>query len=121
VSACWRGIDVEVFDYQEGGIGPAGRSLDVFGDGGTVLVNTPGHSRGHFSARVGTDERYVVLAGDAVYTQRSIAKAILPGFTVDTRAGRRSVDWVRSCAADPHCLAVMPNHDPDTIEQVIDL
>lgn len=121
VRECWDGIELEPFDYQEGGIGPVGRSLDVFSDGKLILVNTPGHSHGHFSAKITGESGYVILAGDAVYTQRSIAERIAPGFTVDMDLARHSVDWVCECAADARCLAVMPNHDPATIEQVIDL
>ena len=45
-----------------------GRSYDVFGDGSVVLVNTPGHTHGMFSAVVSGGGKYVVLAGDSVYT-----------------------------------------------------
>ncbi|MCH3968585.1 MAG: N-acyl homoserine lactonase family protein [Atopobiaceae bacterium] len=121
VRSTWADVDIEPFDYQEGGIGPVGRSLDVFGDGSVVLVSTPGHTHGHASVRVGTPERYVLLAGDAVYTQRSVREHIMPGFTVDEAAAKASVEWVCACAADPACLTVIPNHDPDTEEQVIDL
>lgn len=118
----WQSVTVEPFAYQNSGVGPVGRSLDVFGDGSILLVNTPGHSHGHFSVKItGSDGKYVILAGDGVYTQRSIQEHILPGFTVDKVLAKKSVDWICACAADADCLLVAPNHDSWTREQTIKL
>lgn len=122
VKNCWRGVTVAPFEYENCGVGPAGRSYDIFGDGSVLFVNTPGHSHGHFSVKItGTDGKYVILAGDSVYTQRSIKERIMPGFTVDKALAKRSVNWICDCAADPNCLLAAPNHDPDTKEQTIEL
>ncbi|MEA4911000.1 MAG: N-acyl homoserine lactonase family protein [Oscillospiraceae bacterium] len=122
VKSCWRGVNVESFDYGNSGVGPVGSSYDVFGDGSVLLVNTPGHSHGHFSVKVtSADGKYVILAGDGVYTQKSIRERIIPGFTVDTALAKKSVDWICECAADENCLLVAPNHDPDIPEQTIEL
>jgi len=122
VKANWQSVKVESFDYENSAIGPVGKSYDVFDDGSVLLVNTPGHSHGHFSVKVtGTDGRYVILAGDSVYTQRSIKEHIIPGFTVDKSLAKKSVEWICKCAADEKCLLVAPNHDTETPEQTIKL
>lgn len=122
MSGEWRGAALEPFVYADTGVGPVGRSYDVFGDGGVLLVNTPGHSHGHFSVKLtGESGKYVILAGDGVYTQRSLRERIIPGFTVSRALAAESVDWLCSCAADKKCLLVAPNHDPDTAEQTIEL
>jgi N-acyl homoserine lactone hydrolase len=39
----WTGIvDIKPFEYENSGIGPVGKSFDVFGDGTVILVNIPG-------------------------------------------------------------------------------
>lgn len=117
-----RGVTVEPFEYKQSGEGPVGKSFDVFGDGSVLLVNTPGHSHGHFSAKItGGDGKYAVLAGDSVYTQRSIKEHIIPGFTVDNTLAIKSVEWICACAADEKCILVAPNHDPETKEQTIEI
>ncbi|MDO5336888.1 MAG: N-acyl homoserine lactonase family protein [Eubacteriales bacterium] len=121
VKTNWDFADLRPFFYEESGIGPVGRSYDVFGNGSVFLVNTPGHSHGHFSVRIQNGGKYVILAGDAVYTQRSIQNQIIPGFTVDKKLAKTSVDWVCQCAADPCCILVAPNHDPQIKPQTIEL
>lgn len=121
VRSTWSAANLQPFYYAQTGLGPVGKSYDVFGDGTVQLVNTPGHSHGHFSAVIRNGEKYAVLAGDAVYTQRSIAEHILPGFTVDVELAKKSVDWVCRCAADENCVLVAPNHDPETKPQIIEL
>lgn len=46
----WEFADLKPFYYDKTGIGPVGKSHDVFQDGSVLLVNTPGHSHG-ISAR----------------------------------------------------------------------
>ena len=117
----WRFAKIEPFSYENTGIGPVGKSYDVFGDGSVVLVNTPGHTHGLFSAVISKGEQYVVLAGDSIYTQSSITEKRLPGFTVDKKLAQKSLAWICQCAADQNCLLVAANHDPAVAEQTIEL
>ncbi len=122
VKDTWKGIPIEPFDYRQTGIGPVGKSYDVFGDGSVVLINTPGHTHGLFSVKItGEDGRYVILAGDTAYTQKSLREGVIPGFTVDTGLAKKSLDWLRDCAKDPNCLLIAANHDPSIPEQVIEV
>lgn len=117
----WKGIEIEPFDYEETGIGPMRRSYDVFRDHRVLLVSTPGHSLGHMSVLIQGKEKYLILAGDVVYTQESIQKKTLPGFLVNENQARQAVDWVCQCATDKNCLGVLPNHDPSIEEQVFEI
>ena len=117
----WSFAKVEPFVYENTGIGPVGRSYDVFHDGSVVLVNTPGHTHGLFSVVIQNGEKYIVLAGDTIYTQRSIQEKRIPGFTVDKRLAEKSLEWICQCAADENCLLVAANHDPAIGEQVVEL
>lgn len=122
IKSTWKFTHIESFDYVQTGIGPVGKSYDVFGDGSVLLVSTPGHSHGLFSVKItGGDDNYVILAGDTAYTQKSIHERTIPGFAVDTELAKKSLAWICDCVADPHCLLVAANHDPSIKEQVIEL
>lgn len=117
----WKSVGLKPFYYEQTGIGPVGKSYDVFGDGSILLVNTPGHSHGHFSAVIKNNGKYVVLAGDAIYTQKSMQDKLIPGFTVNARLARKSLEWICGCASDENCLLVAANHDPGITPQIIEL
>lgn len=101
--------------------GPVGKSYDVFGDGSILLVNTPGHSHGLFTAIIKNTERYIALAGDAIYTGKSIREKLIPGFTVDKTLAHKSLTWICELSEDENCLGVFANHDPEIKEQIIEL
>lgn len=119
----WTGIaDIKPFEYENTGIGPVGKSYDVFKDGSVVLVNTPGHSHGHFSVKItGKDGKYIILANDAAYVPESFDKKIIPGFTVDDDLAKKSLDWLIACKKDKNCIEVLANHDPSVKEHTTEL
>ena len=121
MKSTWDFTNIEPFVYEQTGIGPVGRSYDVFGDGSVVLVNTQGHSHGLFSAKISSGGKYVILAGDTVYTQKSIQEKMIPGFTVDTGLAQKSLEWVYDCAADERCLLVAANHGIIIQEQTVEI
>ncbi len=121
VKSTWSFANIEPFEYEQTGIGPVGKSYDVFGDGSVILVNTPGHSHGLFSVRISNGNQYVVLASDAAYTQKSLKEQIIPGFAVDTKLARKSLEWVCKCSTDKNCILCAANHDPAIKEQMIEL
>lgn len=121
VKSNWDFANVEPFYYENSGIGPVGKSFDVFGDGTLVLVNTPGHSHGLFTAKVSNGKQYIALAGDAFYTKKSLTDHLIPGFTVDKALARKSLEWICNLEKDENCLGVFANHDPEIKEQVIEL
>lgn len=118
----WTGIcKVDTFSYSKSGVGPCGRSFDVFGDGSIELISTPGHSKGLFSVKISNDNRYVILAGDAAYTQQSFEEHIIPGFIVNKAEAEKSLEWLCQCQNDPNCIEVLANHDPSVKEHTITL
>lgn len=121
VKANWDFANVEPFHYEKTGIGPVGKSYDVFGDSSVLLINTPGHTHGLFSVRLSAGKQYVILAGDAAYTRESLERRVIPGFTMDVKAARKSLDWLCQCAQDPNCLLVAANHYPSIQKQTLEL
>lgn len=118
----WSGIcDVKPFSYSDTGIGPFGRSYDVFGDGSVLLVHTPGHSYGLFSVSINGTDGYLVLGNDAAYLAENFEKRVLPGFSVNNEWCKKSLDWLIGCKNDPKCKGVFVNHDPTVREQVLEV
>lgn len=118
----WTNIcRVGTFSYAQSGVGPIGRSHDVFGDGKLILVHTPGHSHGLFSVMIRGQDNYIVLGNDAAYLPESFSEHKIPGFTVNDRLAERSLDWLIQCKNDPACIGVYVNHDPNIPEQTLEV
>lgn len=113
--------NMKTFSYENTGVGPVGRSYDVYGDGSVLLIHTPGHSQGLFSVKITNGEKYIILGNDAAYLPDSFEKKIIPGFTVDNELAKKSLDWLCECKKDPNCIAVWVNHDPTLKEQIISI
>lgn len=86
---------------------------DVFGDGTVRCWMSPGHSPGHMSFEVGTENSGVfLLTIDAAYTTDHWDEKVLPGFLAS------AVDTVRSVKKLHHIArrsdaTVVTGHDPD--------
>ncbi|MGN1052602.1 MAG: N-acyl homoserine lactonase family protein [Candidatus Scatosoma sp.] len=115
----WNFANISVFSFEDTGIGPVGKSYDLFNDGTLLLVNTPGHSHGHTSAVVKNDENFIVIAGDCAYTHASWQEMRLPGFTVNKKLAEKSLEWIKETAQNEKCVAVLANHDFEIKEQTI--
>ena len=82
---------------------------DRFGDASIVCVPTPGHTCGHQSLRVVTDDGVMILAGDACYFSHTLDDEILPPFAHDHDAQRRSLAWLQDQRVAG--ATVVPGHD----------
>lgn len=118
----WEMVDLNAFHYQMNGVGPAGRSFDLFDDGSVLLVSTPGHSCGHCSVKItGENRKYVIIGGDAAYLPESFSGQIIPGFSVDDELAAKSLKWLTKCREDLLCMGVFVNHDPTVCEQILEV
>lgn len=118
----WTGIcDVKTFEYSDNGIGPFGRSYDVFGDNSVLLVHTPGHSYGLFSVLINGTDGYIVLGNDAAYLTENFTNRIIPGFSINNEWCEKSLDWLIKCRNDSKCKGVFVNHDPMIKEQILEV
>ena len=91
-----------------------GRSFDVFGDGSVQLVATPGHTLGHLSVvlRLGGG-REALVAGDAIYTMRTLRESVLPYRLADEHLFRRSLREIQLYVEQTPDVVVIPGHDLD--------
>jgi N-acyl homoserine lactone hydrolase len=100
-------------ELTDGALGPirGTRSLTAAGD--VMLLATPGHTPGHMSVAVDLDDRLVVLAGDASYTQQLMLDGVADGVTNDVRTARSTLAALRALAQSRPTV-YLPSHDPDS-------
>lgn len=118
----WRSVEITPYSYQNLPVGPFHQAYDVFGDGSVLQVATPGHASGLSSTLIrGSDQRYVLLAADVGYAQRSWEEMLTPGICTSRKKAITSLGWVREMAHQSNCVAALANHDPHTEQQLITL
>lgn len=75
---------------------------------GVRLIQTPGHSRGHQSVLVNTDQGVLCLAGDAACSLENFTIPTPPGGLTSTEQALDSLERMRR-----HADRVLMCHDPD--------
>jgi glyoxylase-like metal-dependent hydrolase (beta-lactamase superfamily II) len=73
---------------------------DVFGDGSVVCIPTYGHTPGHQSLRVRTENGEIVLTGDACYFCRTLKERRLPVRVFDRELMLASLDRLEALERD---------------------
>jgi glyoxylase-like metal-dependent hydrolase (beta-lactamase superfamily II) len=119
----WRGVNVETFQFKNSQLGPKGRSYDVFGDGTIQMIWVPGHCKGLAATKIQAagSEKFVLLTSDAGYASKSWMEHISPGVADNREDASLALDWVKSQAENPNCLAALANHDAHVQPQLITL
>jgi 4-pyridoxolactonase len=77
-----------------------------------TLVETPGHTVGHYSFLLEGSERSMLLAMDVAYTAAAMEKGIQPGFHHTPVDGVRSIAKIKQLAAD-RGAEIFYSHDMD--------
>lgn len=81
------------FDFSSAPVmAPLGPCIDVFGDASLWAIFTPGHTRGHVSYLVNSDQGPVLLTGDASHTRWGFEHDVPPGWSVDDKMAKSSLD-----------------------------
>jgi glyoxylase-like metal-dependent hydrolase (beta-lactamase superfamily II) len=88
-----------------------GRTFDVFGDGSVRVAFTPGHTLGHLSVILRLKEREMLLAGDAIYLERTLAETHLPYRVEDEHLFRRSLREIELYKRETPDALIVPGHD----------
>jgi N-acyl homoserine lactone hydrolase len=104
----WRTLD---FDGDTESFASFGRAIDLFGDGSVQCVFTPGHTHGHMSVVVRLAGGEALLAGDAIYTHRTLSEGVLPARLEDEHEFRRSLGELRLYAEQTPSALIVPGHD----------
>lgn len=115
----WEGLPLQPFDYNHSGIGPFGKSYDLFDDGTVRLVDLSGHSDGLCGMLVSRKDQYVLMFADGGYSSRSWQEMVLPGPYADKTNLRRTLEWIRNMSLNPDCKASWATHDPNLSPQTV--
>ncbi len=89
-----------------------GCDLDLFGDGGLVLLSMPGHSAGELSLKVRHTSRTFLLTGDAVHLRAALEIEYHFQIDWDTRVALHSLKRIKRIA-EAEEATVWITHDPD--------
>ncbi len=88
-----------------------GRSIDLLGDGSIRVVFTPGHTLGHMAVVLRLREREAVVAGDAIYTRRTLTDGVLPARAEDMHLFGRSLKELQLYNDTHPDALIIPGHD----------
>ncbi len=84
---------------------------DVFGDGSTIILSTPGHTPGHESLLVHLPKTgWVVLSGDVVHFKANWDNRRVPALNVDKEKSLASMQRIADILAERHAQLWI-NHD----------
>jgi glyoxylase-like metal-dependent hydrolase (beta-lactamase superfamily II) len=107
-------FDYRTLDFERRGVdsyATFGRSFDLLGDGSVRAVYTPGHTQGHMSVVLRLGEREALVAGDAIYTRRTLDEGALPYRSEDEHLFARSLREIQLYAQSNPDALVIPGHD----------
>jgi glyoxylase-like metal-dependent hydrolase (beta-lactamase superfamily II) len=107
-------FDFRLVDFDSAGaesFAAFGRSFDVLGDGSVRIVDTPGHTFGHTSVVLRLRDREALIAGDAIYTMRTLRDSALPHRVADEHLFRRSLKEIQRYAEATPSAVIIPGHD----------
>lgn len=114
-------FDYRTIDFESEAVGSFStfaRSVDLFGDGSVRLLYTPGHTHGHLSLLLRLRERDVLVAGDAIYSMRTLEDDHLPARMEDEHRFRRSLKELQLFVREQPDTVVIPGHDLDAWERL---
>lgn len=106
-------VDYRLIDFDTDGAPAAGfgATIDLFGDGSVRALSTPGHTHGHVSLLLRIDEGELLVAGDAVFTRRSLLTGEEPWQLADPTRYRESLAQLQAYAKSEACVVLIPGHD----------
>ncbi|MCI4667746.1 MAG: N-acyl homoserine lactonase family protein [Bacteroidia bacterium] len=99
---------------------PFESALSLTHDGNMVMLETPGHSFGHSSVLLVTDQASILFAGDVCYYEEQIRSNIFAGATPYPKLGTSSYNKIRELGRREK-LVVLPSHDNDSGQRLTEL
>ena len=98
-------------------VGPFKKSYAVTKAGDVVIVPTPGHTPGHVSVIVKTDEVSYFLAGDTSYTESLLLAREPDGVSPKRATALQTIDAILEYA-ESEPTVYLPSHDPQSIKRL---
>lgn len=84
------------------------------------MVHTPGHTYGHSSIILHTDQGYLFFAGDAIYQQQQLENDAYGSTNVDFKLAKQTYAHIRAFAQD-HPTVLLPSHDAAAAARLRDM
>lgn len=75
-----------------------------------IFIHTPGHTHGHSSVLLKTDDCYIFFAGDLCYYQNQIVNDKYSGLNVNYPKAKKSYNILRQFAKE-NKVVLLPSHD----------
>jgi glyoxylase-like metal-dependent hydrolase (beta-lactamase superfamily II) len=107
-------FDYRLLDFEDPSVdsyATFGRSIDLLGDGSIRCLYTPGHTSGHMSMLLRLTTREALVAGDAIFTVRTLEEGLPPWSTEDMHLFRRSLKEIQLYWDTRPDALVIPGHD----------
>jgi glyoxylase-like metal-dependent hydrolase (beta-lactamase superfamily II) len=107
-------LDYRLLDFEDDrtdSFATFGRGIDLFGDGSVHAVFTPGHTAGHTSYVLRLADREALIAGDAIYSMRTLGESVMPWRTHDEHNFKRSLREIQLFVKGSPDALVVPGHD----------
>ncbi len=111
------GFDPEPLDFGDEAFGPFRRSRRLTADGTIVALPTPGHTPHHLSVAVVEDDRMLLIAGDAAYSEENLLARRIDGVADDERVMAATLGTIHALAAQ-RPLVFLPAHDRKAAERL---
>jgi N-acyl homoserine lactone hydrolase len=102
----------ELVDLDGPAIGPFPASHPITRDGRIFLVPTPGHTAGHCSVVMRSDDVTYFFAGDATYDETNLRREKADGVTNDPALSIETLRRIKAFAASEPTI-ILPAHDPE--------
>jgi glyoxylase-like metal-dependent hydrolase (beta-lactamase superfamily II) len=104
-------FDPTPIGFEHESLGPFEQTYKVTKAGDVVIVPTPGHTPGHVSVIVKSEDVTYFLAGDTSYNERNLLEGVPDGVSPNAAITLDTMERIRAFASS-HPLIYLPCHDP---------
>lgn len=105
--------------YGERVRGVFANTMPITEDGAVSLIPTPGHTRGHHSVLIEDEGKSVCIVGDAAFSLDQIRNGEIGGIVENHTEAVRSAQMLKQ-QYDTFGTIMLPTHDPDNAERLLD-
>jgi glyoxylase-like metal-dependent hydrolase (beta-lactamase superfamily II) len=103
--------------FEHANKGPFQQRYRLTSAGDVVVVPTPGHTPGHISVVVTSEDVSYFLAGDASYTEGLLLDQLADGVSLTPSVAQATLRGIcRFAAMQP--LVYLPSHDPESVARL---
>ncbi len=110
-------FDPKPIDFEHEKCGPFEQMYKVTNAGDVIIVPTPGHTPGHISVMVKSEDVTYFLAGDTSYTESLLLDRTVDGVSPNAAVTLATMERILGFA-NSHPLIYLPSHDPDSVARL---